>query len=240
MTTFRLGCKRDVSDARDLQFASLGFGVEVPESASLRQHVLDIYDQQQTSSCVANAWSQAMRMSDSIEGAASPAPASRLFVYYGARKYDGGPIEDGGTQLRSAAKAIVKFGRPPESAWPFDEAKVNNQPSWEAFREAFDHAGPAGYFRVSGIDQIKQALAAGKPVVGGVEVGNSIFGYSSGIYSPSASEAKIGGHALVFAGYDADSFTLVNSWGAGYGESGFMRVSYDFAAAFSDCWAVHT
>ena len=238
--SFGLGYKRDKPDARDKHFASLGFGVDVPEEASLKDRVLEVLNQGNTSSCVAHAWTQALRITDMVEGVNAPPLDSRLFHYFGARKFDGGPIEDGGTQLRSAAQSIVKFGRPSESAWPFDEAQVNNQPPWEAFREGFDRKGPAGYYRVSTVDEIRQAIAAGKPVVGGTEVGESIFSYTSGTYDPDPAEAKVGGHALCFCGYFANGdLLIVGSWGPAYGESGFMRVSARWAATFSDCWAVH-
>ena len=186
-----------------------------------------------------NPAAQALRMADVQSGLINPALCSRLFVYYNSRRYDGeNPVVDAGTQLRSGAQGVMRFGRPPESAWPFRMNAVNLPPPWEAYREAYDYKGPAGYYRVVGVDEIKQALAAGKPVVGGVEVAASIQSYTGGIYDPSPSEPIIGGHALCFTGYTSSYFEIVNSWGPTYGESGFLRVSYAFAAQFSDCWAV--
>lgn len=236
--TFGLGYKRDKPDARDKHFASLGMSAVIPPSASLQDHVVEVLDQRESSSCVAHAWCQALRIADMVAGIKDPPLCSRWFVYYGARKFDGGPIVDEGTQLRSGAQSVVKFGCPTESVWPFDMAQINNQPPWEAFREGYDRKGPAGYYRITSLDQIRQAIAAGKPVVGGTEVGNSIFDYTSGIYDPDPNETKVGGHALAIVAYDAHSFTFVNSWTNTWGESGFCRMSLRFAETFTDLWAV--
>lgn len=237
--TYRLGCRRDKPDTRDRLFGELGHSTAVPASSSLQDHVIQVLDQGDTSSCVAHAWAQALRIADMVAGVKNPPLASREFIYYGARKFDGqDPVTDDGTELRSAAKAITKFGRPPETAWPFRPNQINAQPSWEAFREGYDAKGPASYYRLTTTAEIKQAIAAGKPVVGGVNVGESIESYTGGIYDPSPSEPSIGGHALCFIAYDPSCFTIVNSWGTSYGEGGFIRVSPRWAAQFSDLWAV--
>lgn len=175
-----------------------------------------------------------------VAGAKEPALGSRLFYYFGARKADGGPVEDQGTQLRSVAKTVIKFGRPPESVWPFDPRYVNEQPPWEAFREAFDARGPAQYHRVSTLTEIKQAIAAGHAVVGGTSVGNSIFNAGDGgIYSPDPAEPSVGGHALCVTGFDSESFEIVNSWGASWGsQGGFFHCSPAFMSGFTDLWCV--
>jgi len=238
--TFRLGYIPDKPDDRDKHIASLGLSLAVPDSSSLRDQVVEVLYQGNTSSCVAHAWAQALRIADRVAGVSMPPLASREFLYFNARSFDGPPpLADEGTQLRSCAQGIVKFGRPPESAWPFVESYVNERPPWEAYREAFDYKGPAGYYRVSTIDELKQAIAAGKPVVGGASVGQSIMEYTGGIYDPDPAEPSIGGHALCFVSYSPTDIGIVGSWGPGYGESGFMRVSPRWAATFTDLWAVH-
>ncbi len=234
-----LGWLPDTPDERDRRFAKLGGKVTVPAQFSLKSDVVEVLDQKQTSSCVAHAFAQAMRIADKVAGISEPALTSREFLYFNARAFDGQPIVDEGTQLRSCAKGMIKFGRPPESVWPFRESYINERPPWEAYREAYDYRGPGSYLRVVGLDEIRQAIASGKPVVGGTSVGDSIFDYTDGVYDPDPNEPSVGGHALCVVGYDADSFTLVNSWGISYGEAGFMRVSPSFMATFTDCWSLH-
>lgn len=237
--SFKLGYIKDKPDPRDKRVALLGLPAAIPAAASLRDHVVEVLNQGDTSSCVANSWAQALRIADMVAGVKEPPLPSRQYLYYNARAYDGGPIADQGTQLRSCAQGVIKFGRPPESAWPFVESYINERPPWEAYREGYDFKGPAGYYRVATIAELKQALAASKPVVGGASVGQSIMEYTGGIYDPPADEPSIGGHALTFVGYTPDYIEIVGSWGASYGEQGFMRVSYAWAATFSDLWAVH-
>lgn len=236
----KLGYIQDSPDARDQHVAKLGLSAAIPAAASLRDHVVEVLDQGDTSSCVAHSWAQALRISDMVAGVKDPPLPSREFLYYNARAFDGGPIEDQGTQLRSCARGVVKFGRPPESAWPFVGSYINERPTWDAYRQGYDFKGPAGYYRVLTVGEIKQALAANKPVVGGASVGQSIMDYTGGIYDPSPSEPSIGGHALTFVGYAPGYLEIVGSWGAGYGEAGFMRVSEAWAATFTDLWAVHS
>jgi len=236
----RLGYIRDAHDPRDQHLAKLGLSAAIPASFSLRDHVVEVLDQLDTSSCVAHSWAQALRIADKVAGIASPQLSSREYLYYNARAYDGGAILDEGTQLRSCARGLTKFGRPPESAWPFDAKRINDRPSWEAYREGYDHKGPAGYYRVTTLAEIKQALAASKPVVGGTSVGNSIFDApAGGIYDPDPNEESVGGHALTVVGYDSASFTICNSWGTSWADGGFFRVSPRFMASFTDLWAVH-
>lgn len=238
--TFRLGYIKDKPDSRDHRVARLGLSAAIPASASLRDHVVEVLDQGDTSSCVAHSWAQALRIADMVAGVANPPLPSREYLYFNARAYDGGPIEDQGTQLRSCAQGIIKFGRPPETAWPFRESYINERPPWEAYREGYDYKGPAGYYRVTTLDELRQAIAAGKPVVGGADVGESIYDATfTGIYDPSPSEASVGGHALCVVSYDSESFELVNSWGTTYRDGGFFRVSPRFMSSFTDLWAVH-
>jgi C1A family cysteine protease len=238
--SFKLGYIKDKADPRDKHFAALGLPAAIPAAVSLRDYVVEVLDQGNTSSCVAHSWAQALRIADMWSGVKQPALSSREYLYYNARAYDGGPIEDQGTQLRSCAQGIIKFGRPPESAWPFRESYVNERPPWEAYREGYDARGVAGYHRVSTLTEIRQAIAAGHAVVGGTDVGESIFtAGASGIYSPPAGEEVIGGHALCVTGYDAESFEIVNSWGPGWGsQGGFFRCSPAFMSGFTDLWIV--
>lgn len=80
------------------------------------------------------------------------------------------------------------------------------------------------------ITATRNSIMANKPVVIGMKVTNSIFNVgSSGIWSPSPTEAVAGGHALCVIGYDDQKkmFEIINSWGSGWGNNGFFKISYD-------------
>ena len=90
------------------------------------------------------------------------------------------------------------------------------------------------------IENVKQAIAYDLPVIIGVSYLKSMGQYSasnnsgvssSGLWTPSLSEAADGGHALCVVGYDnlkyGGSFRVVNSWGGDYGDNGYMWITYD-------------
>ncbi len=84
-----------------------------------------------------------------------------------------------------------------------------------------------GYKYLNSINAIKEHLATKGPVQACYTVYNDFFSYSSGIYKKT-SNTVAGGHCVCIVGYnDAQSYWICkNSWGAGWGESGFFRIAY--------------
>jgi C1A family cysteine protease len=64
-------------------------------------------------------------------------------------------------------------------------------------------------------------------VVAVFDVYTDFFSYDSGVYSYVSGEYE-GGHAILIVGWnDSDSaFIVKNSWGTGWGESGFFKIAY--------------
>jgi C1A family cysteine protease len=73
----------------------------------------------------------------------------------------------------------------------------------------------------------KEWLATQGPLVGGMAVYDDFFSYSGGIYS-HMSGGLAGYHAIAVVGYnDTDAYWICkNSWGTGWGESGWFRIAY--------------
>jgi hypothetical protein len=88
----------------------------------------------------------------------------------------------------------------------------------------------AGY-TVPSVDAIKNAISSYGPVAAAVCVGNGFSAYRSGVFSTNESSACNGGvnHAIVLTGWDdaTQSWVLRNSWGSGWGESGYMRIKWN-------------
>src|ERR1700759_1087166 len=99
----KLGDIPDTPDSRDKHIFALGLNKETPDSYTLEAYIVEILNQIDQD-CVANSWAQALRMADGISGVKNPQLASRRYLYYNSRKFDGGPILDIGTQLRSCAQ----------------------------------------------------------------------------------------------------------------------------------------
>jgi hypothetical protein len=91
------------------------------------------------------------------------------------------------------------------------------------------------------VDTLKNALYQYGPIVVSFEVFEDFFFYKSGIYSyvgpvlPSGKpDYDVGGHIVLLVGYDDGDpstgggyFICKNSWGTGWGEGGFFRISYN-------------
>ena len=87
------------------------------------------------------------------------------------------------------------------------------------------------YIESGDAEQMKAALNHG-PIAIAVNASDNFMAYSSGIFNsddPNASRNL--NHAVVLVGYgredNTDYFILRNSWGTGWGESGYMRIEND-------------
>lgn len=233
-----LGYVRDLPDERDRQLASMALPDIPPVAVDHSRFVADVLDQGPTNSCVAHAWCQAIRLSQALDGV-SQELTSRLAVYWLARAESGDQGSDGGTYLRSAAKAITRFGLAPERVWPFELGKVNRALPWSVYRAAHDRRGPRGYYRIvpGDLNGIRRAVAAKKPVVFGMVVGASFVEDVGPTTIDRDSGAILGGHALCVVGYDAHRFRIVNSWGTHWRDRGFAWLTDERMRTATDVWA---
>lgn len=184
--------------------------------------------------------------------ASVPPLMSRLFTYFLARSTHGAQNVDSGTYIRAAFETLNKFGFCPEREWAYEDsveptARVFRVPSHKAFRAAHDQREPTEYRRITEtsyarIDVIKRAIANEHLVVFGTVVSKK---FQLGIITkeglkPPIGEPIAGGHAMCIDGYDGDDFSIVNSWGAGWGHAGRCRFSSDYIAwdQTRDLWIV--
>lgn len=77
------------------------------------------------------------------------------------------------------------------------------------------------------MDEVKALIVFGGPIVAGLNVPNDFFSYSSGVYA-STTTSIAGFHVVLVIGYDDKQkcFICKNSWGPGWGENGYFRISY--------------
>jgi len=83
------------------------------------------------------------------------------------------------------------------------------------------------------VDAIKNAIYTYGPISVGVCVGSSFQAYRSGVFATNDTSSCGGSinHAVVLTGWDdsTQSWSMRNSWGSSWGESGYMRIRYGYS-----------
>jgi len=108
-----------------------------------------------------------------------------------------------------------------ESSFPYTPA---NQPC---------KAGVAPYAKINSwiavlaVADRKNVIATKGPVVAGMAVYADFFSYHSGVYRHTSNDLR-GYHCVSVIGYDdtLQCWIAKNSWGPGWGESGFFKIGY--------------
>ncbi|WP_078971200.1 C1 family peptidase [Streptomyces chattanoogensis] len=82
-------------------------------------------------------------------------------------------------------------------------------------------------------NDVKAALAKGLPVTVAMPVHNSFFNVTPQVaasysYYPTAGDPMAGGHAMAIVGYTSKGVRVENSWGSGWGDHGFINLSWKF------------
>lgn len=218
----------------------------------LSDGIVQVYDQGQLGSCVANGTSAAVDFARKKQGLAPVGP-SRLFIYYQGRVRGGYPVrQDTGLEIRDGFTVISKDGAPPETDWPYDISRFADKPPASAFTDGLDDQA-VKFGQVADTD-IDAAIAAGFPLVQGFTVMESFEDdsvASSGIVPmPEPGEQELGGHCTVIVSTPKDGKEIggkpgvlyrkhLNSWGTGWGQSGFYWAPVGFTGQYaSDFWTV--
>lgn len=171
---------------------------------------------------------------------------SRLDLYAMTRELEGTPLsEDSGCQVRDVFKAMARWGVCFEHTWPYVEARFSQQPPRKAMVEALNHKAIV-YLRCATLHDIKQSIADGYPAIGGFTCFESLESDSTSqtgdVPMPSPGEGEIGGHCVLFVGYDDATrmLTFQNSWGTSWGKTGYGRLPYGYVeqGLADDFWTV--
>jgi len=215
----------------------------------LRRYFPDVGDQQTLNSATAQA------CVDLIEYFQRRAfgkvrPGSVRFVYKLMRKLLG-RMGDSGGDLRTAFKAIVRFGIPPASLCPYSVERFDEEP--EPFLYSYAHEFHSiAYVRLDRpntdgqqtLKSIKSFVTAGFPCVFGFAIPDSLTTEADIPWQPLQDGVR-GGQAAIIVGYDDDrlrstkgALLIRSSWGAQWGEAGYGWLPYRFVEQQMavDCW----
>jgi C1A family cysteine protease len=224
----------------------------LPPSVDLRDKCPPIYDQARLNSCTANAIAAAVEFDQMKQNETKVFMPSRLFIYYNERSMEGSVGADNGAMIRDGIKSVGKQGDCPEDSWPYDAAKVFDKPSASCYTDAIKHKAVA-YQRVTrDLNQMKACLADGFPFVFGFTVYASFM--SAEVERTGRAAMPVpgeggpngeppGGHAVMAVGYeDANQWFIVrNSWGTGWGMSGYFTLPYAYLTTrglAADFWTI--
>ena len=235
------GVLADKLDERDFKYSSTL--KTLPNKVDLRKYDKEIEDQSSTGSCVANAACSALEILTAEYNIDTD--LSTLFVYWNLREpYENLKGKDNGSYLRDAFKSISKKGVPSEKYWGFDKNKVNIKPDEVVYKKAKSNK-VLEYRRVSKeIDDVKDALAKGCPVIFSMKIGKLFTNIKGNINKQKYKEIdkvnySIGQHAMTIVGYDDNlkGFIVENSWGTKWGDKGYCLIPYEvFIKDVVDIW----
>ena len=260
-----LGAIPDTYDPRDFIFeaAPHRFIGAIPPKVDLRNLCSPVRDQGHIGSCTGFAIGTGLR--EFLERKAGtptpPVEVSPLFLYYEERKLEHTINQDAGARIRDGLKVLAKMGVSPEQDDPYPAdaatlapdspqllAEIAKSPSAQAVDDA-KHLTIKEYHRVTTLQGLKQALAAGNACVIGIlvyESFESLAAQRTGhVPMPQPGEQVLGGHALFCCGYHDDpqyaggGYLIVkNSWGTGFGDQGYVYLPYDYVhpKLMSDIW----
>lgn len=243
--------KRSPADERDFIFKATKYTAEtLPPVVDLRPKMSPIVDQGQLGSCTANAIASGLREYLLLQDGQPLTRLSRLYHYWHERQLEGKVNEDSGAYIRDGMKVLADIGCALETDFPYDIAKFTQQPSQQAETDAAKFK-IREYHAVTSYDDLKHALAEGKPVVIGIDVYESFetmdTAMSGMIPVPKPGEKVLGGHCMLAVGYtnqfsDQERIIVRNSWGEHWGQEGYCMIPkafFDAGYAF-DMWTGST
>jgi C1A family cysteine protease len=143
----------------------------------------------------------------------------------GAGNCEAGGYPDG------ASDFFISTGLPVESCFPYSGVDGTCTSACANWKPTAYKLNSYSWVVSSGaqpmIDAVKSALNDHGPLIMTMHVYNDFFSYRSGVYT-HVSGSWAGDHAILAVGYDDANKCLVvkNSWGSGWGESGFFRIAY--------------
>jgi C1A family cysteine protease len=135
---------------------------------------------------------------------------------------------DGG-YITTASNFIRNTGLPAEACYPYTGTDGTCSSACANWQTSTSKIAGWSYVTTTSTtaDALKNGLNSFGPLVTTMDVYEDFFYYTSGVYAHS-SGTYAGGHAVLLVGYDdpGQYFIVKNSWGTGWGESGYFRIAY--------------
>jgi len=222
----KLGAMKDIIDDRDYMIAKFLAPIELPDKCDMSGRMKPVRNQGNEGTCVAFATAAVKESEEFGEEVLSP-----RFIY------DRVGLPGGGAYPRDAMKVLCDEGICPESCQPY-YANVNNRPCDRALELAKPNKIKA-YARLTTLEEMKQCLVQNGPFMIAVKVTDKWYGIGvNGVIEDGGN--VVGGHAIVFVGYDDNTgmVKIRNSWGTGWGQEGYGYIKYEMLMTIlMDTWS---
>lgn len=243
-----LGCRPDSPGARGNWDASERLGasnIVLPERVDWTAHIDWIRHQGASNACLGFAFARALQLSRRVQDAPQCEMPSPLHIYDLARGVQGRLFilglnggqeqEDGGAAPEFAAIALERYGFCPESACPWDEARVRQPLKMHEYMGGISRRAVLAH-RITDEGQarlqaIRAAITLGHGGIIGIDVDNAFVDWTNVVPWTGIRGARLGGHALAWVGYDPLSLWIVNSWGDDWGDEGIARIAWNVIAS---------
>jgi len=198
-----------VSEKVNSLFRQVGYFDDkpLPSVVDLRQWCSPIEDQGKIGSCTAQAAASLIEYYER-KAFGRHIDVSRLFLYKVSRNLLNW-IGDTGAFLRIAMASLRLYGAPPETYWPYNVEKFDDEPPAFVYALAQNYKAtkyvkldPSDISREKLLNSIKKSLAAGLPSMFGFVTYDSLVQsrYTGMIPFPGKTEQGKGGHAVCLSG----------------------------------------
>jgi C1A family cysteine protease len=166
---------------------------------------------------------------------------SPLFIWDEVRIAEGTFPQNVGCSIADAITVQQNVGMCPEQDLPFD-GSPSTAPTDLAVTTASQYRITGGVqVDVSDPEHVKRAIN----VMGSVSIGLLVYAPFESI-GPAGiaavpdpdTDQLCGGHCMCGVAYDSTGLRLMNSWGTGWGDGGFVTVPWAYVAQATECWAL--
>lgn len=219
----------DDQDYRRLEEAPRATRGPLPSSATLERMFPEPRNQGNFGSCTAWATSYAKAYRIYKAGDQVKAPDAHLqspaYIYSALTRQQC----NSGTYIHEALQFMRLRGSVPWDALPYSDQSC---PNWQSARPAASnhstHAYRLGFAPAVALQQIKEAVADGTPVILAINACSEFTAPANGFIDAVNSNDSCGAHAVLAVGYSDDrkAVRILNSWGPDWGDKGKVWMSY--------------
>jgi C1A family cysteine protease len=167
---------------------------------------------------------------------------SAAMAYYEIRKLHGWQNEDSGGNMADEGTVLGNTGICLNTTMPYKDTDYTTKPSTAAYAEAKNHMHEKSQTALH-VGEIKAAMVQNNCAVSiGGQIPISLFASQFGGWVPTTYDTIVGYHSMLLVGFDDDMknpvtglkghFIVLNSWGSGYGDKGYVYIPYAWMAYY--------